>query len=470
MLRKLLHVSLLSICILSLDAQGYEIKVKIKAYQNDTLLLGYHFGDKTYLKDTAIRKSDVFTFKDDTLLEGGMYLLVLKPNNDFIQILIDKDNQKFSCETDTNDLSGNIKFKNSKLNQEFYDYLDFLDIQRQKGDSLNALYKVAGDENSKTNLTIQLNAVDQEVKARQKAIFEKPQLSLLSLLLKLGTEPEVPDFEGNEEEIKEKSFYYYRSHYFDLIDLSDDRIVRLPLFHGKIDRYLNKLTSQIPDSINKALDVILGKAPAKSYAFKYILSTWLTHYANSKYVGMDAVYVHLVDNYYSKGMAYWLDEELLAKMMSDAKTLKPLLLDQIAPDITVYKQDGTPVRLHKIQSEYTILYIWAPDCGHCKSSMPHLIKFYENYKDKGVEVLALCSKVGEDEKTCWEGVQSLHMESLVNTSDPFHRSKFRLTYDVKTTPVVYILDKNKKILTKKISAEQLPEVMEKLMAMDKNED
>jgi len=469
-LRSFIVIPLFLLLSVSLQAQVYEIKVKIKGYQNDTLLLGYHFGDKTYIKDTAFRKTDQFVFKGDSILEGGMYLLVLKPKNDFIQILIDQDNQKFSCETDTFDISGNLKFKNSKLNQEFYAYLDFLDVQRRIGDSLNAIHKTIDQEPTKIQIRKELDAIDVAVKARQKAIAEKPQFSLLTLLLNLGTEPEIPEFEGTEEEQREKAFYHYRTHFFDKVDLSDDRIVRLPLFHGKIDRYLTKLTAQIPDSLNKALDYILSKAPPKSYAFKYILSTWLTHYANSKYVGMDGIYVHLVEEYYAKGMGYWLDEELLAKMLSDAKTLKPLLLDKIAPDITVYKQDGTPVSLHKVQAPYTILYIWAPDCGHCKSSMPSLLKFYESYKDKGVEILALCSKIGEDEKACWEAVKTLHMEPLTNTSDPFHRSKFRLTYDVKTTPVVYILDKDKKILTKKIAAEQLSDVMEKLMAIDQNED
>lgn len=448
-------------------AQSYEIKVKIKDYQNDTLLLGYYYGDKTYIKDTAVLKKSEFIFKKDTLLEGGMYLIVLKPNHDFIQILVDNDNQRFSIETDTVNPAGNVKFKNSKLNTEFYDYLDFLDQQRIQGDSLNILWKNEKNEASKKLLRQQLDLVDQRVKLRQGKIFDNKAFSLLETLLKLGIEPEIPDFEGKEEEKQEKAFYYFRSHYFDLVNFKDDRIVRLPLFYNKIDRFLNKLTSQIPDSINFALDLILSKTNEESLVFKYILSTWLSYYANSKYVGMDAVYVHLVDQYYSKGRANWVDEETLAKMISDAKNLKPLLIDKIAPDIKVYKKDGSPVFLHQIQSEYTILLIWAPDCGHCKSSMPSILKFYEDYKSKGVEILSLCSKVGEDEKTCWEAVETLKMQNLMNTSDPLHLSKFRLIYDVKTTPQVYILDKNKKILTKKIAAEQLAEVMDKIMSIHK---
>ena len=142
--------------------------------------------------------------------------------------------------------------------------------------------------------------------------------------------------------------------------------------------------------------------------------------------------------------------------------------NKIAPNITVFKQDSTPISLHDVKAKYTILLIWAPDCGHCKQSMPSIKKFYEEYKSKGVEIFAVCSKTGPDEKTCWEGVSQLGMGGWINTSDPQHKSKFRLVYDVKTTPQVYFLDENKKILTKKIAGEQFKEVMDKINAIQKS--
>lgn len=116
----------------------------------------------------------------------------------------------------------------------------------------------------------------------------------------------------------------------------------------------------MPDSINAALDFILSKCKEGSEIYKYVLSNSLNTYANSKYVGMDGVYVHLVEKYYAQGKAPWIQEEPLAKMVQDAKALKPLLIDKIAPNITVYKQDSTPISLHDIKSEYTLLLIWGP--------------------------------------------------------------------------------------------------------------
>lgn len=150
---------------------------------------------------------------------------------------------------------------------------------------------------------------------------------------------EIPDFSKEPADKKDLIiFNYYKDHYFDFSDFKDDRAVRLPLFSQKVDRYIQRLTMQHPDSINVALDYILSKCIVGSENYKYLLSSYLNQYANSKFVGMDGVYVHLVEQYYANNKASWMDPENLAKMVSDAKSLKPLLIDKIAPDILVYKK------------------------------------------------------------------------------------------------------------------------------------
>lgn len=79
-----------------------------------------------------------------------------------------------------------------------------------------------------------------------------------------------------------------------------------------------------------------------------------------------------------------------------------------------------------------------------QKSMPLIVDFYNKFKTRGVEILAVCTKTGVDEKTCWESMESMHMNGWINASDPSHASRFKLIYDLKTTPQIYILDKNKK--------------------------
>ena len=453
---------------LNISSQSYQIKIKINGYTNDTLLLGYHYGDKQYIRDTAFRVKDEFIFKGDTVLEPGMYLIVTKPDHNYLQILIDAGKQNFNCETNIDDLIKYSKFKGSKLNSDFFNYIDYVSQKRIAADSVGKKMKDSQDSTFKKLCENEINRIDLDVKSFQEKLIKDQGKSILALLVKSSKDVEVPDFEGTKEEVQDQNYKYYKSHFFDYIDFKDNRSIRLPFFEGKIEKYFTNLVMQHPDSISKELDYILGKCDTANEVFKYILSTQLSAYANSKYVGMDGIYVHLVENYYAKGKAPWIDEETLAKIVRDAKALKPLLIDKIAPDFVVFRKDSSPITLHSIKSEYVVLLIWAPDCGHCKKSMPAFVDFYEKYKSRGVEILAVCNKSGADEKGCWEE-KDFKLGNWINTSDPKGLSNYRYLYDVKSTPQVYILDKDKRILTKKIAGEQMAEVMERLFKIKENE-
>ena len=184
---------------------------------------------------------------------------------------------------------------------------------------------------------------------------------------------------------------------------------------------------------------------------------------------MDAVYVHLVNNYYAKGLAPWTEEEQLKKILENAKALEPLLIGKIAPNIRLEKRDGSPIELHDIESEYTILYFWRYDCGHCKKSTPDIKAFYEKYKDKGVKIVAVCAKFTDEIPDCWKYIDENGIGDWLHTIDTYHRSRFMTIYNIKSTPQIYILDRNKEILSKRIGAEQLEEVMDRIIEMREKE-
>ena len=121
----------------NLHAQAdYDIKINIKNYDQDTLYVGYKFGDKQYIKDTltAISKGE-FALKGTDTIKNGMYLVVLSPKRDYFEFLVDKDDHHFSIFADANDL-GNVSFKHSKTNKIFQEYADFLKGLRPKADKL----------------------------------------------------------------------------------------------------------------------------------------------------------------------------------------------------------------------------------------------------------------------------------------------------------------------------------------------
>ena len=95
--------------------------------------------------------------------------------------------------------------------------------------------------------------------------------------------------------------------------------------------------------------------------------------------------------------------------------------------------------------------------------MPKLLEFYADYKTKGVEIVAVCTRFMKETQNCWDFIEEKEIGVWLNTVDPYHRSKYKLVYDIRTTPQIYVLDSQKEIISKKIGSEQLGEVMDQMI-------
>lgn len=457
---------------------GYQIKVKIDGFQEKEAYLGYYFGDKQYVRDTAyVEPNGWMYFEGNEKLEGGMYMIILPPDNQYMQVLVDENNQWISLETKmpVSDLYKNVKVKDQGDNQLFYSYLSFLDSMRPKAEELRKQLEEAGeDEKKKEKVQEKLNSLDKEVKDYQgKVVAEHPKTMTAAIIKANLPAQNVPEFQGDPKEKELKTYYWMYDHFFDNIDLTDTRMVRTPFLFQKIDRYVNKMTVQHPDSISLAIDRVLEMARPAPETFKFYLIHFLNAYAKSNIVGMDAVYVHLGEKYYCAGQAPWTEEEQLKKICENVEKLGPLLIGRKAPNIEMQTQTGEKIALHDFKSPLTVLFFWDPECGHCKKTMPEMVKFAKDYKDKGVAVFAICTKlVTRDSEgnfsmkeidSCWETIKENEMDVFFNTVDPYHRSRYKTVYDIRSTPQVYVLDTDKTILSKRIGAEQLPEVLDHIL-------
>jgi len=453
--------------LLSQKSNGYEIKIQINGFKQKEIYMAYHLGEKQYIKDTIKQQADgSFLFKGDSPLESGIYLVVLPPDNNYFQLIIEKNDQYFSVTTDAADPSKNIQTKGSIENKLFYGYMNFLAEKRPQSEALNNRLKEEKDSLKMQELTDAIDKIDQEVEDFQFNFIQNNANTFTAAIIKANTPLKLPDFTGTEEEQQREAFYYNRDHYFDNLDLSDGRFLRTPFLFERINTYVSKLQVQVPDSLIKAIDLVLAKTKNASESYRYFAVHYLNEYANSKFVGMDAVYVHLAEKYYASGQAPWVDSTQLAKIVENAVSLKPILIGKTAPNIKMQLRDGSPVTLHDIKSPYIVLYFWRYDCGHCKESTPDLKAFYEEYKNKGVKIFAVCVKFNDEIGDCWKYVDENQLDGWIHAVDPYLRSKFYSLYNVKTTPQIFILDKNKKIISKGIGAPQLKEVMGKIMEFD----
>ena len=175
-------------------------------------------------------------------------------------------------------------------------------------------------------------------------------------------------------------------------------------------------------------------------------------------MGMDRVFVNLADKYYLSGECWWADSTLLSKMGERVNKIKPNMLGEIAPDLKMEDVNGKWQQLKYIKADFTILIFWEPSCGHCKKEIPKLYELYKSIRDKGIEVFAVYT---QNDTTEWKKFINEHVIlDWLNVYDKYRITNFRNLYDIYSTPVIYILDKNKKIIAKRIGIDQIEKFLE----------
>lgn len=461
-LMRFLSLIFLILFAFRLDAQ-INIEFEIDNYESDSLIVGYFMMDKQLVEDTILRnEEDRFILHSEENLAPGVYLLLLQPDNNYVQFLVNKDDSDFRIIMDYNLLS-TMQYESSPDKSAFQEYVDLITAIRPTATVLRDTIDIMkSNDQDPVEFEEQLARMDDTVEEMQRNIIENYSGTTAALLLKANINIEMPEFEDTEEGTMQK-YLHYRKHYFDNIELDNPASLRTPFFYQRVDYYLNKLTPNLPDSINQTIDSLLHWMSPSEETFKYYLSHFLNTYAKSKIVGYDAIYVYLVDNYYSKGRAPWIDEENLLKLQDNAEKIRPVLIGRYGPDITVYDEMNNPISISDIDYEFLVLLFWSPDCSHCKKTMPQYIDFDKRWRDKGVRTFAICSKHKDKVKSCWEYVHEKDMLGFINGADEFHKSRFKIKYNVQSTPKVFILDKDRKILMKNVGGDQLDRVMEEIL-------
>jgi thiol-disulfide isomerase/thioredoxin len=171
-------------------------------------------------------------------------------------------------------------------------------------------------------------------------------------------------------------------------------------------------------------------------------------------MGMDAVFVHMGKNYYMTGQAFWADSTTVAKIGDRVKKLQYSLIGTTAPNLIMKDTLENVQILHAINKDYTIAYFWDPDCGHCKKVTPKVKEFYDEFKKElNVEVYGV--NTNAKEKEAWKQYIIENDLNWINVDDPEQKTAYKYLYDIYSTPVIYLLDKDKKIIAKRIGAEDL---------------
>lgn len=148
-----------------------------------------------------------------------------------------------------------------------------------------------------------------------------------------------------------------------------------------------------------------------------------------------------------------LSEEVAVAGTSQVQEGKP------APDFELKTLDGKTARLSDYKGKKVILNFWATWCPPCQAEMPHMQKFYENNKDKGIEILAV-NLTSMDKGI--EDINAFKEEFGLTFPIPLdEEGNIGEQYQAFTIPTSYIVD-SKGIIRKKVVGPMDEEVMTRL--------
>lgn len=440
----------------------YDIRFKVNGLQpGDQCILAHYYADKNKVIDTSeIQANGVARFTGKKDLLHGVYILVL-PKKTYIEFIVPKDDQVFQIEMDTSLSPAKKSVTGSLDNEIFFDFDKFSVGPGSKKRGLIAEYRKCEDDACKTRIKNEVDELDRQIDVKRKEIITQYPNTFTAKLFKPILEVEIP------EELKTKddgsAYLYYRDHFWDNFDLTDDGMLRTPIFQGKLEYYITKVILQEPDTLIPAIDKLLKKIEkgGATEMYKYVVWWSTNHHEESDRICMDKVLYHLAKNYYLQGKCEWADSTTLANMTEYVKKSAKIQCGYVAPNMTLV--DTTYLRkyeLHKINEPVTIVVFWSHTCGHCKEEIPKIKQMYDTLKQKGVEIYAVYTGSDVDG---WKEYIRKNKLTWINVVDAYNNATYKKDYNQVKTPEVYMLDANKVIRYKNPPAQNIGKIVEMML-------
>jgi thiol-disulfide isomerase/thioredoxin len=122
-----------------------------------------------------------------------------------------------------------------------------------------------------------------------------------------------------------------------------------------------------------------------------------------------------------------------------------------------------PPSLSDIPNKYTILYVFDPDCGHCREETPKLVSFYDS-KKFDVGVYAVCADSSIQKMKSY--TKEMKMTWTTVNAHRTYTKWYQDLYDAIATPSLYVLDRNRRIIAKQIAVDKLSDFLTQYEKLD----
>jgi peroxiredoxin len=439
------------------------IQVRLKNSTIPWLRLGTYYGDKSYLVDSARvdTMTGYYSFSRPKMHAGAYFIAVGRDK--LFDFMVEKPGTPLVFDADLSTVY-KIDAGKSRENAAFFEFHRYRKRLEEKVNQLKSSREMIAKathndpkslEEIDQAIRVQFDSLDQYVVGY---IAKYPDFLFTRMLRATQSPvppPDIPQMKDNRPNID--YLRWVGRHYWDKYDFADDRLLFSEFYISGLKSCLNKFLPQQPDSIAEGIDGLLAKMPKDSQFYRFTV-VFLTQQfeANTDQPGFDRLFVHMVDRYQKVKETPWLDQATLLRLEDKANFHRPNLTGNPAPALQLPDENGKMVSLHEVEGKYTLLIFYSALCSHCMEQMPHLYEAYKEYGPKGLKAIAVNS---DNQPDNWKKFLKEKKWTWINVADPKGENAFQNDFGVWNMPVVYLLDKDKTILFKRIKLEKLQSVL-----------
>lgn len=383
-----------------------------------------------YITHAEVKKDGKFEIPLDSTVGKGMYRIVYAiPEEDYNFDLI--YNKKEDIKLTFNSETG-LKIVSSSENKLMASYSNSMSMITH---SINNFYR------EKSKDTSALVSIFKTQREAQKG-FEDLAKNTIALTFIKANKPYIPKHYENVETYSKN----VKTHYFDHVNFNNKTLQSSNFLN---ERMVNYVFGVATDSINREANYkknisvfynAMKDAPIQTKR-TLLVDLW-EQMRDLNYEG--------VANYISDTYLITIAKQLKDKELVDGLTLfKNISIGKVAPDFT-YEVDKNGVKTKKKLSELAeaknyVLVFWSSTCGHCLDEMPKLRSYVKNLKKSEITVVA----VGlEDEPSRWKSMIYNYPDFIHVYGAGHWDNEIGDAYGVTATPTYFILDKDKRIVSK----------------------
>ena len=402
-----------------------------------------------YVKNAEIQEDGSFEFELDSTHTKGTYRLVYAvPQEDYNFDII--YNGKEDIELTFNSETG-VEFKKSTENKLLTSYNNSMSMVTQ---SIGNYFSQGSKD------TTALKAIFKTQRETQ-ANFEKAAKDTRALAFIKANKPYIPKkIEGVKTYINN-----LKKHYFDYVDFNNPILQSSNFLEERMLNYVFGMSSEIEDELEnykKNIDVVYSHMKTAPKEVQRILLFDLWQQMSD--LGHESVANFIAETYLMDIAVSLNDQELLQSLI----LYQSLSKGAVAPDFDIEIKVKDKLVTKKLSAfkgaENYVIVFWSSTCSHCLDEVPQLQTFVNSLEKNKVQVVAIGL---EDEPYGWKNITYDYPYFIHVYGEGKWDNEIGNAYGVSSTPTYFILDKNKKIVSKPEDFEILKTFFEEKAKVEK---